>query len=238
MTLRYEAISDIGLRRRLNQDMAMVGGQLVRDEAAGGEVEMGEDFCFGAIVCDGLGGHSHGEIASEMVCVSFREFVEGLGPGLDDSDVVMALKQWFREVNGQVMVRGGGKLMCTTLTGLLFYGEMVFVLNSGDSRTYRRRHGILTRLTVDHSERERTGDPTVPASRMYNCVGLPDSFIDVNIGVAVEGDSYLICSDGLSGEISEEDLVRDFQSARLLLDDALRAGAPDNVTVVSVEVVR
>lgn len=240
MTLNYEVLSHPGLCRDLNQDMAMVMQQTIRDDSDSFTFEIPEEgeetLKFAAIVCDGLGGHAKGEVASEMACVSFRDFVDKLENDLDENALVMSIKQWFRSFNSTLIASGEGELTCTTLTGLLLYGETLVILNCGDSRTYRIRFGSMTKLTTDHSERERTGNPDVPSSRMYNCLGLPSAFIDVKVARLVEGDRYLICSDGLTDMVSEPDIERFFGEPSRLLQLALQAGGYDNVTIISIKV--
>lgn len=235
MTLTYEAISDIGLRRSINQDMAMVMQQAVRDDRDSFSFEIPEeDFKGAAIVCDGLGGHVKGEEASAFICEAMRQLMETLPSDLEDDELVMYVKRWHREANMRLIMLGRGELECTTLSGILIYGDTVLTLNCGDSRTYRRRRGKVEQMSTDHSERERTGDPNESSSTIYNCMGLPDSFIDVKVGRVVGGDSYLICSDGLCGFVSPEVIAEDFESPKALLRHALVAGGHDNVTIVSV----
>ncbi|MDE6683316.1 MAG: protein phosphatase 2C domain-containing protein [Muribaculaceae bacterium] len=237
MKLKCEALSHIGLRRKLNQDMAVAGESVIRDDSCNSLTDIPEDgFKFGAVVCDGLGGHSRGEVASEMACKAFRNFLDSLPATLDDNELLMEVKRWFKEINYSIMAASPGELMCTTLTGILFYGETALILNAGDSRTYRRRFGEVIQLTADHSERERTGDLSVPASRIYNCLGLPEAFLDVKLTRIVEGDSFLICSDGLSGMIPEEELKENFSDPARLLDLALKAGGDDNVTLICIDI--
>ncbi|MDE7346444.1 MAG: protein phosphatase 2C domain-containing protein [Muribaculaceae bacterium] len=240
MNLNYEALSHVGLCREVNQDMAMVMQQTIRDDTDSFSFEIPEEgeetLKFAAIVCDGLGGHAKGEIASEMACESFRDFVDKMEGDLDDNGLVMKIKQWFRSFNESLIASGHGELTCTTLTGLLLYGETLVILNSGDSRTYRIRFGKMTRLTTDHSERERTGNPDAPSSQMYNCLGLPGAFIDLQLARFVEGDRYLICSDGLTDMVAEQDIERFFGEPSRLLQLALQAGGYDNVTIVSIKV--
>ena len=239
MTLNYEALSHVGLCRDINQDMAMVMQQTIRNDTDSFTFEIPEEgeetFKFAAIVCDGLGGHAKGEVASEMACESFRDFVDKMENDLDDNSLIMKIKQWFRVFNETLMAGDHGELTCTTLTGLLLYGETLVILNCGDSRTYRIRRGSMTRLTTDHSERERTGNPDAPSSQMYNCLGIPGAFIDVKLARIVEGDRYLICSDGLTDLVSDSEIERFFEDPSRLLQLALQAGGYDNVTVVSIK---
>ncbi|MDE6795901.1 MAG: protein phosphatase 2C domain-containing protein [Muribaculaceae bacterium] len=233
MILSYEVVSDVGLYRKNNEDMALVMQQTVRDDSDSFSFEIPEgDFKFAAIVCDGLGGHANGEVASEMACLSFRDFTDSLPDGLDENALVQAVKQWFRKINEEIINASPGVKMCTTLTGILIYGETALILNSGDSRTYRRRHNSIKQLTVDHSEQVQMPDSDTLSSRIYNCLGLPGAFVDVKITRIIPGDSFLVCSDGLSGMISAETMAAEFNSATALLQSALIGGGWDNVTII------
>lgn len=233
MKLAYEVISDIGLHRKNNEDMALVMQQTVRDDSDSFSFEIPEgDFKFAAIVCDGLGGHANGEVASEMACLSFGEFTDTLPEGLDDNSLVQTVKQWFRKINEAIITESHGVRMCTTLTGILIYGETALILNAGDSRTYRRRHDSVRQLTVDHSRMVQTPDSGALSSRIYNCLGIPGAFVDVKITRVIPGDCFLVCSDGLSGMVSEERLESEFDSAESLLRSALQGGGWDNITMI------
>ena len=70
---------------------------------------------------------------------------------------------------------------------------------------------------------------------MYNCLGIPEAFIDITPAKIVEGDQYIICSDGLSDYVTEAEMQTHVQSALALVDASLSAGAPDNVTVITLK---
>ncbi len=236
MRLRFEIVSHAGLVRTQNEDMAYAGGQTVRDDNDAFEFDIPEDGMeFGAVVCDGLGGREGGEKASELACSLFDTFVEALPAGLEPNDVIMRLKRWTQTANDAIMAESYGNGMATTLTGLLLYFDQAYILNCGDSRTYRLRYDNFRQLTRDHSERNRLNDPSAPANLMYNCLGIPEAFIDITPAKIVEGDQYIICSDGLSDVVSDADIQRNISSAQALVDAALAAGASDNVTVITLK---
>ncbi len=233
MRLRFEIVSHAGLVRIQNEDMAYAGGQTVRDDSDAFEFDIPEDGMeFGAVVCDGLGGREGGEKASELACSLFDTFVEALPAGLEPNDVIMRLKRWTQTANDAIMAESHGNGMATTLTGLLLYFDQAYILNCGDSRTYRLRYDNFRQLTRDHSERNRLNDLSAPANLMYNCLGIPEAFIDITPAKIVVGDQYIICSDGLSDVVSDADMQRNISSAQALVDASLAAGAPDNVTVI------
>lgn len=236
MRLRFEIVSHAGLVRTQNEDMAYAGGQPVRDDSDAFEFDIPQEgMKFGAVVCDGLGGREGGEKASELACSLFDTFVEALPASLEPNEIIMLLKRWTQTANDAIMAESHGNGMATTLTGLLLYFDQAYILNCGDSRTYRLRYDNFRQLTRDHSERNRLNDPSAPANLMYNCLGIPEAFIDITPTKVVEGDQYIICSDGLSDVVSDADIQRNISSAQALVDASLAAGAPDNVTVITLK---
>ena len=229
-------MSHAGLVRTQNEDMAYAGGQTVRNDSDAFEFDIpDEGMKFGAVVCDGLGGREGGGIASALTCNMFDTFVDDLPVGLEPNDLILRLKRWAQTANDTRMAESHGNGMATTLTGLLLYFGQAYILNCGDSRTYRLRYGNFRQLTRDHSERNRLNDPSAPANLMYNCLGIQEAFIDITPTKIVEGDQYIICSDGLSDYVSEAEMQTNIQSAQALAEAALAAGAPDNVTVITLK---
>lgn len=247
MKIKYDAVSHVGAVRTNNEDMALVFGAFIRDDAQRSMVPMQKRPRFSALIADGMGGYGGGEVASEMTLQSFDEFLTSLPDGLGRDDVVAEAKQWFARNNAAVMARAATSAelanMGTTLTGIFTYGPFDFLINAGDSRVYRFRFDTLRQLSTDHSERERLGDPTVPSNLIYNAVGIPDAFLDVRClneeFPMVDGDTYIICSDGLCDMISDEkieQLLAEGADARRLVDAAIEAGGRDNCTVIMLQV--
>ena len=236
MRIRYEAISHVGAVRSRNEDMAYIGGQTIRDDSDSFEFQIpAKGMKFGAIVCDGLGGRADGDRASRMACEMFESFVDDLPEGLDANELIQHIKRWFHIANESIMTAAAGNGMATTMTGLLLYFDQAYLVNSGDSQVYRLRHENFRLLTKDHSERERLNDSSAPAHLMYNCLGIEDAFIDVTPTRIVEGDRYVICSDGLSDYVDVDEIERHSSSATDLLHDAMAQGAPDNVTLIVID---
>ncbi len=247
MKIKYDAVSHTGSVRTNNEDMALVFGAFLRDDAQRSMVPMRQRPRFSALVADGMGGYGGGEIASEMTLRSFDDFLTSLPAGLDADGVRMAVKDWFRRNNAAVMARAASDpelaRMGTTLTGIFTYGPSEFMVNTGDSRVYRRRYDVLRQISTDHSERERLGDMSVASNLIYNAIGIPDAFVDVTCLTdelpMIDGDTYLICSDGLSDMISDDEIEAILASggnARALVDAAIAAGGRDNCTVVLLQV--
>ena len=243
---KFDAVSHVGAVRTNNEDMAYVFGAKIRDDASRSMVETGKDTRFAAVIADGMGGYGGGEVASEMTIDSFDRFLLSLGEGLDTLDVIMAVKQWGKEINSSIMAAAATNLelnnMGTTFSGFFTYDNRVFLLNAGDSRVYRFRDGNLYQLSTDHSERQRLNDSTLPSNLIYNALGIPDAFIDVTEfdtkWPMVDGDIYLVCSDGLSDMISDDEIsaiLENHGNANALVEAAIEAGGRDNCTVILVQ---
>ncbi|HEX8075353.1 MAG TPA: Stp1/IreP family PP2C-type Ser/Thr phosphatase [Thermoleophilaceae bacterium] len=198
-------------------------------------------------VADGMGGARAGEVASRMAVEAFDD------SGADASPEEM-LSRVAREANRRIYEAAQGDSehagMGTTLTAAVVSGREVAVGHVGDSRLYRLRDGRLERLTDDHSlveELVRQGrlspeeaENHPQRSIITRALG-PEPEVDVETFThpGRDGDVYLLCSDGLSGMVAEEDMaaiVRDSPSldeaARELVDAANRNGGRDNITVL------
>jgi len=204
-------------------------------------------------VADGMGGHSAGQIASELALkTSIRAYYADSSPIVEES-----LRQAFQQANAlifdaarAVAERAG---MGTTMTALAVRGQEAFVAHVGDSRCYLFRNGDLRQLTEDHSwvnEQVKRGGLTVEeaeASPFRNVItrslgNAPNVEVDVFAEEIKAGDVFLLCSDGLTGEVSDDEIRRVLSNsapspaAWELVDLALEHGGRDNVTVLIVAV--
>lgn len=209
------------------------------------------------LVADGMGGHQAGEVAAALAIAALTEH---LGEITDIDDVVALVRRANDHILDESRNDHSRQGMGTTLTGLVLIHPVdgdepvLGVVNVGDSRTYRLRHGELRRLTVDHSyvqELVTDGLITADEARFHprrnivtRALGIEDPLdVDGWTLPAVRGDRFLICSDGLVDEVPEPE-IRDVvtgvadpqQAAEQLVDMALRHGGRDNVTVVVVDV--
>ena len=242
--LLFKAVSDVGCRRANNEDMALAGGRLVRDASSGGSLPFGADTHAAFAVADGMGGYEGGEIASEIALRSLAEYVRTVPAGLDGDGLILSLKDWASAANRTLLAAAASNPrlaeMGTTLTGLVAYEGRVATVHIGDSRLYRFRGGVLKHLSTDHSERELTGDPDVPSHLIYNFLGNDGPFFaDVTLweGQVLPGDRFLLCSDGLSDMLSDEEISEVLESAAdspadSLVRRAKEAGGRDNITVL------
>jgi len=190
-------------------------------------------------VADGLGGHSHGEVASRMVCEALADVV----PGATLDDAVNAARERVGEVNDQLAqaalrpvdpVQSG-----STVVALLVRGTRCAILWAGDSRAYRWRTGRLEQLTVDHSLAEEEGIASTAITRAVG--GEPLLLLDLHRDRIQAGDRFLLCSDGLTRIVPDRQIREWMESDDIrhavdgLVTATLEAGAPDNVTALIVE---
>ncbi|SFL63156.1 PP2C family protein-serine/threonine phosphatase [Geodermatophilus ruber] len=234
LSLRYAARSDRGLVRGNNQDSVYAGPRLLA-------------------VADGMGGHAAGDVASKVVIAA----LEHLDDDAPSGDMLQALRAAVFEGSEHLreVIRESPQLegMGTTLTAILFAGGRLALCHVGDSRAYLLRDGALTQITHDDTfvqtliddgritPEEANHHPQ--RSLLLRALNGQDVDPDLSMREARAGDRYLLCSDGLSGVVSEETLAEalkdpDPQStADRLIELALRSGGPDNITVIVADVV-
>jgi protein phosphatase len=234
LVLRYAARSDRGLIRGNNQDSVYAGPRLLA-------------------VADGMGGHAAGDVASKVVIAA----LEHLDDDAPSGDMLQALRQAVFEGSEHLreVIRESPHLegMGTTLTAILFAGGRLALCHVGDSRAYLMRDGQLSQITHDDTfVQTLIDDGRITAeeanhhpqrSLLLRALNGQEVEPDLSMREARDGDRYLLCSDGLSGVVSEETLAEalkdpDPQStADRLIELALRSGGPDNITVIVADVV-
>lgn len=232
--------TDVGLVRARNEDAYAV------DDALGIY-----------LVADGLGGHQGGNVASALAHDAVLATLEEGRAGLPDAAPAL-LEEAVRHANDRIRYRAGGDPsldgMGTTLT-LLWLGDDAhgYAAHVGDSRLYRLDGGQFTQLSEDHTlamEMVRAGDMALEEAehsfawhRLTRAVGL-DARLEVDVCPvdAAGADAFLLCSDGLTGMVADDEIARLMRAAlpdprlagEALIDAALAAGGDDNVTVVVV----
>jgi serine/threonine protein phosphatase PrpC len=236
LALRYSARSDVGLLREINEDSGYAGPRLL-------------------VVADGVGGHAAGEVASS-VAVGVLAMLDEDSPG---GDLLDRLSTAVQTANNHLrdMVAGDPDLggMGTTVTALLRAGSRFGLVHVGDSRGYLLRNGQLQQITRDHTFVQtlvdegritaEEADHHPQRNLITNALdGREDVELDLSVRETRAGDRYLLCSDGLSGVVSEETL-RDTLAAEAstevavekLVELALKGGGPDNITAIVADVV-
>lgn len=244
-SIRVHACSDPGLVRPRNEDR---WGQLLE-----------QNF---VVLADGMGGHRAGHIAAQAAVDRCCELVEEVfGPercGEWDSQeaIISVLRYVIKEVNKTVYSMGlrepEWKGMGTTLCCLFFQGKDLYYAHIGDSRIYRYRQGQLQQLTRDHTrvrdmidEGNLDEDEARQSTQRHiltQAVGV-GRLIDPSLGISTcqEGDRYLLCTDGLTEHLSNQDIaccLHAFDSdeaVERLVEEAKLRGGNDNVTVVIAE---
>jgi protein phosphatase len=244
--VQYASASDIGLRRRNNEDAYVV--HLCNDETE--FRRRGHLF----LVADGMGGHAVGELASRLAI----ETVPHTFYKNRDGDARSALLDAIHAANAVIHARGSQnrdfQRMGTTCTGLLLSPRGAWVGHVGDSRAYRVRRDRIDQLTFDHSlqwELQRTNTRLPDELRMLDNRNIitrslgPEEQVEVDLEgphAILPGDIFVVCSDGLTGAVSDEEIggiVRELSPAlacRLLVHLANLRGGADNCTVVVVRV--
>ena len=242
--------SDVGKCREKNEDSFLIN----------------QDFHL-YIVADGMGGHLGGEYASRLAVNTIEEVVKSVENDpeatMPESDelrpddyagilryaITVASRRIFEKAKNDPALHGMG----TTSVVVLFRHNKAYIANVGDSRVYHIRKDKISQVTKDHSlveEQVRAGILSAKDSRGHRfkniitrSVGYQEGVeSDVDIRVPHVGDRYLLCSDGLSNLIEDED-IRDIvinnglkEAAERLIDVANERGGEDNITAVLIEV--
>lgn len=247
MRLKIFAISDKGCVRENNEDMLLVGEKIFRNDSLHSSIqENNKNSIFVVAVADGMGGANAGDVASHMVLEQFRDKIHELSAGLDEAGLKEEISSLCSAIHNNILQEGISDPakwgMGTTLIVLLYYEGNLIAINAGDSRIYRYRNGILKQISHDHSLRELSGNSDVPGNIIVNSFGGKDSFfVDVELAGKkfFDGDIFLLCSDGVSDMLSDEEIEDVFVNeifGNALLDAAKRKGGEDNISYALVEV--
>jgi protein phosphatase len=238
-TLDYCELTDIGRRRANNQDSKAVLAPW------GTEQYRRRGWLF--VVADGMGAHAAGEMASalavEHVPLAYEKTAARSPP--------LALKASIEQANAEIHSRGESAIdmrgMGTTCTALALLPRGVLVGHVGDSRAYRIRGTTIDQLSRDHSlawemeaHRPPGADDPIPKNIITRSMGPhPQVNVDLEGPFPVDaGDVFLLCSDGLSGQVADEEIgllagsLPPAEAAAALVGLSLVRGAPDNVTVI------
>ncbi len=240
--LRCVAVTDIGMRRTNNQDSYTV----VLSEA----VESWQGRGHLLMVADGMGAHAAGELASKIavdgVAHRYLKFADQSPPE--------ALQKAVVETNAEIHQRGQAnsdfRNMGTTGSSLVLLPQGALVAHVGDSRIYRLRGNRIEQLTRDHSlvwELRELGQvsETAPKNVITRSLG-PNAHVEADLEgpFPIElGDTFLLCSDGLTGKIEDDELAAILanlppdEAATLLVNLANLRGGPDNITLILAKVV-
>ncbi len=217
------------------------------------------------VVADGMGGHACGEVASEIVITNMREYFDR---ALGDGEATWPAREERGRSIGENMLNAGIKFsnyviwekghsdarfknMGTTVVAMHFDDDSAVIAHVGDSRCYRLRGDVLTQITEDHSllndyKKMAVLTPEEEANFPHKniivraCGLKEDVKVDVQTDPPQVGDVYMLCSDGLSGEIEDDGILKIMVDAgadleamvNRLIDQACENGGKDNVTVI------
>ncbi|MCM2374103.1 PP2C family protein-serine/threonine phosphatase [Aporhodopirellula aestuarii] len=240
------AATDIGVTRDTNEDRFLCDDSLKL-----------------YVVADGMGGHACGDIAAELAVDAVAEFVRSgekmLASSIDPKDdvafrtelVEAAVEHAAAAVHHARNNQPGCEDMGTTLTLLLLVDQDAFIAHIGDSRAYRIRKGQVERLTNDHTlQATLVADGVAPEtiSDRYGHMlvrsigGDPSPKVDVRVETLRTGDRFLLCTDGLSNQFTDEELavmVDEEQTLETIVENLIYVGkllgGRDNLTAVLVE---
>jgi serine/threonine protein phosphatase PrpC len=233
------ARSAIGLVRQGNEDSGFISPQLIA-------------------VADGMGGHAAGEVASRIAV----EVLQSLAPALvstdiDEDSVEDLLMHSLHSIDSEISLVTDEEIekrgMGTTLTALLIRDKYISLLHVGDSRCYRLRGNTLEQLSNDHTVIQELLDQGAisqaeavehPQRSMLTQALRGDGDVTpvLQMYEIKKGDRYLLCSDGLSGVLTEKEIKIGLkksnkdEAAKFLVDATYVNGAPDNVTVLIADV--
>jgi protein phosphatase len=245
--IEADAYSSKGPKRPLNEDSFLLAGKTggigITDtsETFTGTIADAQLF----FVADGMGGHSAGDVASAFVVEKLRETVNPM----QDIDCAY-IEEIIKSIHTQLLADGinrGTPNMGSTLAGLILQKGSSGFCNVGDSRVYRLRNSILQQLSRDDSLASII--PGAAKNIITNAVGagLADISVDSRFSpyIAVEGDTFLICSDGVHGFIADTDLEQLLalqenpqKIAQLIVEKAIENNSDDNCTAVVVRIMR
>ncbi len=234
------AQSDQGLVRQGNEDSGLVTKRLVA-------------------VADGMGGHVGGEVASSIAIKTLAQLQPVLNDSVIDADsredlLLHVTYEIDNEISAQTKINPQLAGMGTTLTALHLGDETVELLHVGDSRCYKYSDEKLTQLSHDHTVIQELLDQgrvtpeeafEHPQRSLLTQVLMGTSGIDpvLMIYPAKVGDRFLLCSDGLSGVLSEFEIAQIIRATPIndvvsaLVEETKAKGAPDNVTILWLEVI-
>lgn len=239
--MKTYSVTDVGLRRRINQDYVFVS-----NEPVGNLPNL-------YIVADGMGGHNAGDYASRFVVKKVREYVEGS----EETNPVSILQEAIQNANTLLLAESAARAelmgMGTTIVATTILGSEVYTANVGDSRMYMIKDSGIHQVTQDHSlveEMVRLGQITKDVARVH-----PDkNIITRAIGAALtvqtdifetelsEGCRLLMCTDGLTNMV-EDALIWQIVTSDLSIEEracelvnaANEHGGKDNIAVIIIE---
>jgi serine/threonine protein phosphatase PrpC len=236
--------TDIGQIRESNEDSA------ISFQPEDRQVMESKGVLF--VVADGLGGHTRGEVASQLAVDTIRDVYYQQEGG----DPAASLREAIEQANARIYIESlamsprpdAEHMMGSTCVAAVVLGDTLYVANVGDSRAYIVRNGQAHQISLDHSlvaKQLREGLITKEQAKdhpdrhkIYRCLGSETVEVDTYSEMVQPGDMLLLCTDGLSELVPEEEVVsivqryEPQQSVQRLIDRANELGGNDNITAV------
>lgn len=206
-----------------------------------------------AVLADGMGGHSAGEVASQLAVEVLERELGTLAADVTADETAQRLREAVSEANRRIRCRASEEPRChnmgTTIVAVVFRAQTLVLAHVGDSRLYRYRAGELAQLSHDHSLVQELVDEGMMSREeahesgykhvITRALGLDETVaVDLLQQPLQNGDRYLLCSDGLSDKIPDAELAAYLQDGepeaitQQLVAEAKRRGGEDNISVV------
>ncbi len=235
----FAAVTDIGKHRKINEDSYF---KYQNEKVTGG------------MVADGMGGHNSGDIASKMMCTIVKQYIiSNYDPSMDYMEMAELIRAAFAEANLEIYRASLAKEnegMGTTATLAFIYDGKLITAHVGDSRCYKITKDSIKQITTDHSyvnELIQNGQISASDAQSHPNKNLITRAMGAEMSVKVDmdiqtymGETILLCSDGLSNMISDEQIFETVNSNEELLDAvnkmvelANKKGGSDNITVIA-----
>lgn len=234
---RFVIQSHVGVIRKANEDCGLASAKVIA-------------------VADGMGGHAAGEVASSTVIQTFKDQISALPAKAEDFQnwLVSTSNSAHSAIGDLVAADHEKRGMGTTLSSIAVIEDKIGVGHIGDSRIYRLNNHELKQISIDHTYVQSlvdSGEITQAAAATHprrNLLiraidGIHDVAMDIDLLEVQIGDRFLLCSDGLTGVVSDNEILEQLTKPDLttavsqLIELALVAGAPDNVTIAACEII-
>ncbi|MBQ3417760.1 MAG: serine/threonine-protein phosphatase [Ruminococcus sp.] len=236
--IEYGCVSSVGKIRKNNEDNFYADAHIreeidsVDDAVVSGEVRSDSNECFA--VFDGMGGEALGEVASFVAASHTADFLKDKD---QFEEYIYELSEILNQKVAEETQARSLVLMGTTAAMVQFAQNAVYILNAGDSRVYRLSRRELVQISVDHTARSWGG------KAITKFLGMPEEAGPLSPYLAEakyrSGDIYLLCSDGVSDMLSDEEIEEILKEkkpadamCRDLVDKALEKGGVDNTTAI------
>lgn len=234
---RFVIQSHVGVIRKANEDCGLASAKVIA-------------------VADGMGGHAAGEVASSTVIQTFKDQISALPAKAEDFQnwLVSTSNSAHSAIGDLVAADHEKRGMGTTLSSIAVIEDKIGIGHIGDSRIYRLNNHELKQISIDHTYVQSlvdSGEITQAAAATHprrNLLiraidGIHDVAMDIDLLEVQIGDRFLLCSDGLTGVVSDNEILEQLAKPDLttavsqLIELALVAGAPDNVTIAACEII-